>query len=533
MKKLVPIISLLFLAMAVHGQYRFEVTHIDSTLNTAGSESSVIIVDDSVLLYTSMKTDESSQFYLLEFGQVVTKLFQAPIAHDGTIGNGSPCMWGLNMPSKNCGHATYDRTADIIYFTQESGGRNRVTQIYYSQRKNRYWGKPQLLGGNVNVPGYNSTHPCVSRLPNGQVVLYYTSDRPGGMGGYDIWYTTLLKPTQPSNSINLGMPVNSDSNDVSPFYDGESSLLFFSSNRAGGLGGYDIYCAQGQRNAWQPPFNMGEGLNSTENDLFFYIQPCQCRCDTAGVAPGDSLLACGFLTSNRGDSYYATEANCCNDIFRWRMFGKTMLPAPTPPPAEPPALQPSDLLPLALYFDNDQPDPRSLATSASVNYSNSWRQYTQQYDLYMGSLPSSADWHKRDSVRKEMAQFFERKVMPCHSRLLQFFDLMLRDLEAGYSVTLTVEGYASPLFESQYNVNLALRRIDCFVREMKGWKDSVLLPYLNMGRLQVIPSAQGSATFSEVKADDPLRDPKNVRSVFSVPAADSRKITVIDYQKER
>ena len=84
-------------------------------------------------------------------------------------------------------------------------------------------------------------------MPDGKTILYFSSDRPGGIGGMDIWYAMIISEGKPGNCTNLGTPVNSDSNDVTPFYCNEEGMLYFSSNRDGGHGSFDIYRSQGFR----------------------------------------------------------------------------------------------------------------------------------------------------------------------------------------------------------------------------------------------------------------------------------------------
>ena len=81
----------------------------------------------------------------------------------------------------------------------------------------------------------------------------------------DIWYSVIIAPGKPGNCTNLGAPVNSDSNDITPFYSNDEGMLYFSSNRAGGLGGYDVYCSEGWRNSWQLPRTLGNEINTTSS----------------------------------------------------------------------------------------------------------------------------------------------------------------------------------------------------------------------------------------------------------------------------
>lgn len=528
MYKRIALLMILAGALSTQGQSVYEVSRVNNGINTPSSESSTTIVDDSILLYTSMGSDEPNKTYVIDFNPVLTQICQATILPDGSISEGSQNQWGLNSKGMNCANAAYDARNNILYLTRSGANEDDPHHIYYTKRVGNRWNKVQPLGGNVNLKGYTSTHPTIGYLPDGKSILYFSSDRPGGMGGMDIWYAVILKEGMPGNCTNLGSPVNSDSNEVTPFYDNEAGLLYFSSDRSGGVGGYDIYQAQGRRNSWQLPLHLGKEINSPYNDLFFTTQPCRCRCSQDSLKDGAIVEACGFFASNRTGSLYKTESNCCNDLYRWR---KIKQPAPTAKQssviASPQAL---DLLPLSLYFHNDEPNPKTLDTTSTIDYTTTWNKFRQMADEYKGGQPIPVDKQKNDSLQWAIDFFFEYDVIGGHASLLQFLDLLHQDLKDGRKVCITLNGYASPLFESGYNMNLSKRRIDCIRNQMRTWNDEALLPYLNNGSLKIEQAAYGAAGIDEVSVSDPLRNPQSAKSVYSLEAALDRRVDIIDYR---
>ena len=102
------------------------------------------------------------------------------------------------------------------------------------------WGPPMNLGPTVNSSARDG-YAGLSISADG-LSLYFTSNRPGGLGGYDIWVTgraTVSDPWEPP--VNLGSPVNSSAYDTCPNFSADGSTLYFSSRRPGGFGDYDIW----------------------------------------------------------------------------------------------------------------------------------------------------------------------------------------------------------------------------------------------------------------------------------------------------
>lgn len=530
MKRLFFATILALSALFAQAQSQYRVTHIDSVINTVGYETGAIVVDDSILLYTAMTVPEQHHLYLIDFAPILSQVCQAPILPDGSLGAGTPNNWGINSNGNSNGNIAFDAKNDIIYFTREASSNSGINQIYYTKRTNRRWGKPQPLGGDVNLKGCNSTHPAIGYMPDGKPILFLSSDRPGGLGGMDIWYALIISDGKPGNCTNLGAPVNSDSNEVTPYYCDEEGALYFSSNREGGQGGFDVYSSLGQRNSWQQPEPLGDQVNTPYDDLFFTFQPCRCRCAIDSTDTAVLVEACGFLASNRPGSLYSTNEGCCNDLFRWqRIRPKPTAPAPALPDTPLHAL---DLLPLSLYFHNDEPDAHTLDTVTKLDYTAAWTHYMHLRNEYCGAQPSPADKRKWDSVQKGVGYFFDNELEQGHSNLLQFLQLLLRDLRNGQRITLTVDGYASPLFEDCYNVNLSKRRIDCFRNTLLRWNSEALKPYLADGSLILETAAHGAADTAAVIPSDPRRDPKSPRSVYSLEAARDRRIDICGHVRQ-
>jgi tetratricopeptide (TPR) repeat protein len=161
------------------------------------------------------------------------------------------------------------------------------------------WGPAEKLKA-VNKVGYSSTTPSIGSL-FGEMheTLFFVSDRPGGKGGKDIWYSKVF-----GDSLGAPQPLsdlNTTGNDVTPFFHSASNTLFFSSDSLPTLGGFDVYKVKpGKNGKWGKPEHMGAPINGSANDAYF-------------VMSADSKR--GYFSSNRIGSTNYAEDGCCYDIF--------------------------------------------------------------------------------------------------------------------------------------------------------------------------------------------------------------------------
>jgi outer membrane protein OmpA-like peptidoglycan-associated protein len=157
-----------------------------------------------------------------------------------------------------------------LFFTQcenrsESGWAQGGCDLYMSYTADSIWSVPQSFGGTINTPAYEGT-PCLS--PDNRE-LYFSSDRPGGFGGLDLWVSRFVDGLWQA-PVNLGPAINTPLNESAPFLHIDNNTLYFSSNGQPGMGGSDLYmCRRVADTNWTAPVNMGYPINTTadENSL--------------------------------------------------------------------------------------------------------------------------------------------------------------------------------------------------------------------------------------------------------------------------
>jgi outer membrane protein OmpA-like peptidoglycan-associated protein len=159
------------------------------------------------------------------------KIFRATINSSGHWQN--IVTLPFNSDNYDTGQPFVSIDGKRLYFTSNMPGGLGDTDLYYVTINDGHYGKPVNLGPTVNSK-FKEYTPYVDGN-----IIYYSSNRPGGMGGFDIYMTKLDETIEVP--INLGKPMNSRGDDISFIIDNEKQKGYFSSNRRGGIGDDDIY----------------------------------------------------------------------------------------------------------------------------------------------------------------------------------------------------------------------------------------------------------------------------------------------------
>jgi outer membrane protein OmpA-like peptidoglycan-associated protein len=135
--------------------------------------------------------------------------------------------------------------------------------IYWSKREENGWSEPKNCGPKVNTK-YWESQPTISA--DGKTI-YFTSNRPGGHGGLDIWKTEVISEGIFSEPVNLGDVINTPYDELSPFIHFDQKTLYFSSDGHLGMGGKDLFYTKIQSNGkWGKPVNLGYPINSYQDE---------------------------------------------------------------------------------------------------------------------------------------------------------------------------------------------------------------------------------------------------------------------------
>ena len=175
----------------------------------------------------------------------------------------------INSPN-NEGSACLSKDGRTIFFARcECASCHGNCDLYTATKgKDGKWSTPKSLGPLVNSPGWDS-QPTLSQ---GEDTLYFASDRLGGFGLSDIYFTRKLRNGQWSPAENMGPVINTRENEVSPFYHPLYHVLYFSSRgQLLNFGDFDIYKTYKVAGRWQEPRNIGPLVNGKGSEYYFTI----------------------------------------------------------------------------------------------------------------------------------------------------------------------------------------------------------------------------------------------------------------------
>lgn len=256
-----------------------EAKALGSTINHGTMNHAPVIIGDTAFVYVSVN-DEAPDRIALGETNVAARKYNKAIYRNGQWLKEPECAVGspfVNGEGYDSGKGAFSPDGKRFYFSRcfiNPEGK-RVCHIYVSRLGEDGWSEPQALDRNVNHPRYTSTQPAVGKLFDSNLeVLYFVSDRPGGAGGMDIWFTVCdIAKNEFQKPQNAGVFINTEGDEVAPFYDTSSGRLFFSSNNLPGFGGFDIFSAEGSLVTWESPVNLGLPVNSPYDDMDYEVSP--------------------------------------------------------------------------------------------------------------------------------------------------------------------------------------------------------------------------------------------------------------------
>ncbi|MBK7736985.1 MAG: PD40 domain-containing protein [Saprospiraceae bacterium] len=206
----------------------------------------------------------------------------------------------------NIAHTSYNKDYTKVYFTicEDLNDYDKRCDLFTSTIDvSGNWSSPVKLPDYINIAGSTSTQPHLCYLDNDvNPTLFYVSNRSKGKGGLDIWYVKIDETGNYSEPVNCA-DINTNTDDITPYYHPKSKTLYFSSKGYLGMGGFDVYQSKYVDHSWAIPKNTGVPVNSSFDDVYYVIT---------------NLDTIAYLASNRTGTQFLDDASeaCCLDLFK-------------------------------------------------------------------------------------------------------------------------------------------------------------------------------------------------------------------------
>lgn len=263
----------------VKNPVKVNIENLGMKVNSASEEGyPVITPDDKTLFFSSKRIDLSG----LKPGEEPEDVFEdiyVSVKTDGVWSASKKVGRGLNT-FKHDAPLSVSADGKKLFFYRTD--KNNSTDIYFIEYKDTAWSAPKPFT-RANSPSWE-TGACIS--PDGKK-FYFSSDRPGGYGGMDIY---ICRMTDKGWGVpkNLGSEVNSEWDEEAPQIMPDGTTMYFSNNGPKSIGGLDIFKTNYKDSVWARPQNIGFPINTPEHEVHISL-----------TADGKK----GYFSSNKSDSY--------------------------------------------------------------------------------------------------------------------------------------------------------------------------------------------------------------------------------------
>lgn len=259
----------------------FEVT--PTKINSDLSEIGSAIFMNKYIMYSSRKTGAIGAGKDPATNNPYNTLYCISMKENGDLSK--PYFFASVLDSEgNEGGLSFTPDNMVVYYTKSTIGNSKNYQLYksvFDEECRCKWIKEETV--DFSSPDYSIENPAVS--PDGKKI-YFSSNMPGGFGGYDLYVADINSKGIPVNPKNLGSRINTSKDEKFPYVSAKNEALYFSSNGHLGYGGQDVFISRIKKNNYSIPLNLGKTINTPADEIAFIL----------------ATEKQGYVTSNRESS---------------------------------------------------------------------------------------------------------------------------------------------------------------------------------------------------------------------------------------
>lgn len=294
---------------------KVKVKSLGNGINHSYTESSPSGIADSILYYSSMRIDGMASGDTLIFvdgpkSKRYYGIYKSIHAGNEWLNGRLVENKDINQDGYTVGNGTFNKNLTRFYFTKclEVDDDRPLCNLFVADCNNGVFSNVQRIPEPINEKEkYTSTQPSVRTSEDGMEIVYFSSDRPGGAGGMDIWYFIRAQNGDFKGPKVVKGNINTPGDELTPFFDDSTRTLYFSSNGHPGYGGYDVFRSTEQQDlGWTDAENLGAPISTGADDLYYSRSSDQ---------------TFGFMVSNRlGSVPLNGIKTASDDIFGWENF---------------------------------------------------------------------------------------------------------------------------------------------------------------------------------------------------------------------
>ncbi len=239
------------------------IQNVGDVINTTNDEYVPLISADERMLFFTSRREGSTGGEFDPNGRPFEDVYRsinlnnawmAPMSLDAVNTSGNDACVGLSADGQSL--FMFKPSEDL-----------KTGNLYQSRMGLEDWEAPVKLGSNINSE-YTESSASISLDDK---VLFFSSDRPGGFGGKDIYKVLRLPNGKWSRALNLGPTVNTSYDEDAPFIHSDKKTLYFSSKGHTNMGGYDIFKTVYEKRVWSAPENLKYPVNTVLDDVFYVV----------------------------------------------------------------------------------------------------------------------------------------------------------------------------------------------------------------------------------------------------------------------